>query len=95
MQGGSYNDEPSKVVAWRMDNASKCFASQVTPRHWATGKLLADATMWQTICLKRDVVKMAFSMNYTGAAAGPAGRCGLHSAACMAVWSGLSGCLWY
>ncbi len=66
VQGGAYTNEPSKVVAWRVDNASRCFASQVTPRHWASGKLLADATMWQTICLKRDVIKMAFSMKFTG-----------------------------
>jgi hypothetical protein len=65
-QGGSYDLQPGSVLERSVNATSRCFSSRSMPRHWATGQLLEEMQMQQTVCLEGRMVTMSMSMKYSG-----------------------------
>jgi hypothetical protein len=53
------------VVEFKAESPTKLYAKTI-PRHWATGKLLEDLTMEQTITLEGDLAHVQYRMTYKG-----------------------------
>lgn len=64
VQGGSWRNEPAKVLESR-EEKDRLYA-KVTPRHWATGRLLEEVTLEQWLHLEGGLARMKFKMTYTG-----------------------------
>src|SRR5436190_15218453 len=64
VQGGDWKGRGAKVLELKVDKAT-LFARSL-PRHWASGKELADTSMEQHIELKDDIVHIHYKFNYCG-----------------------------
>eukprot|EP00879_Flechtneria_rotunda_P021643 GHRR01022812.1.p1 GENE.GHRR01022812.1~~GHRR01022812.1.p1 ORF type:complete len:360 (+),score=95.99 GHRR01022812.1:1339-2418(+) len=70
VQGGSWQNSPPKLLASTVD-ANKVSISAM-PRNWGSQQLLDDVIMSTQTELLENVVKVRFTMQYTGAATHPA-----------------------
>ncbi len=64
VQGGSWQGKPSVVVEHKADKTS--FYARITPRHWATGALLDEVRLEQTLRLEGGLARLHFKMTYNG-----------------------------
>jgi hypothetical protein len=64
VQGGSYQHKSSTVESKRMTQTT--FTSKTIPLHWVTGALMPDVTMEQMVVIKENIVRINFTMKYTG-----------------------------
>jgi hypothetical protein len=64
VQGGGWRGEPSKVIEVRKKPSAIHVKSH--PAHWATGELLEDCVMEQTITLEGRVARIRYGFTYSG-----------------------------
>jgi hypothetical protein len=64
VQGGGYRGEAAEEVTLSRENDSLRVVS--TPRHWATGAVVADAQMESLITLRGPVAEIEFTFRYQG-----------------------------
>jgi len=64
VQAGNWQNTPAKVTAFSATPAT--IAATTIPVHWATGKLLEEVLMNAKIELRDHLVRIEFSMHYTG-----------------------------
>ncbi|AMV30548.1 hypothetical protein VN12_00430 [Pirellula sp. SH-Sr6A] len=64
VQGGDYRGAASKLLEFRSTDHE--IYTKTTPRHWATGELLTECIMEQTIDLTGPVVRIRYAFEYTG-----------------------------
>ncbi len=64
VQGGSWRNEPAVIV--ESQEGKDELHAKITPRHWATGKLLAEVTMEQWLRLDGGLARLKFKMSYAG-----------------------------
>jgi hypothetical protein len=69
VQGGDYRGQPAEVLEF---TATASTASVTTrPRHWASGKLLAECTLRQHVELVGPLLKIRFEFEYHGTESHP------------------------
>jgi hypothetical protein len=66
LQGGSNDLQLGAVLERSVNASSRCLSSRSMPRHWATGQLLDEVMLSQTICLEGRMVVMRMGMKYSG-----------------------------
>lgn len=64
VQGGDYKGVASVVVDSKQE--SELIFVRTTPRHWASGKLLPECVMEETLRLEGEVLKVEFRFRYDG-----------------------------
>jgi hypothetical protein len=64
VQGGGYQGEAADQLEITRDGESLRVVSK--PHHWATGEVIADATMESVITLRGAVAEIAFTFRYEG-----------------------------
>ncbi len=64
VQGGSWKDEPARVLETRSD-ATTLYA-KTTPRHWGTGAFTPECLMEQWLRLDGGLARLKFKMTYSG-----------------------------
>lgn len=64
VQGGDYRGSAAKVIDFRA--SEKEIYSKTVPRHWATGKLLEECVMEQTVELVGPIVRIRYAFEYKG-----------------------------
>lgn len=64
VQGGHYQGQGAPVIELKIEN-QKLYAKS-TPLHWATGEILSDCTMEQTIELTEAVAHVHYRFTYSG-----------------------------
>jgi hypothetical protein len=69
VQGGDWRGKGAKVLELKVDK--KSLYAKSLPRHWASGKELAETSMEQRIELKEDVVHIHYTFKYSGEEAHP------------------------
>ncbi|MBC2596246.1 hypothetical protein H5P28_18410 [Ruficoccus amylovorans] len=64
VQGGDYRGNEAEILEWKNDGTTLYVKTR--PRHWASGELLQDVVMEETITLEGDVAVIHFSCTYSG-----------------------------
>ncbi|XZE44456.1 hypothetical protein SH467x_004065 [Pirellulaceae bacterium SH467] len=64
VQGGDYRGTASNVLEFRTTDRE--IYTKTAPRHWATGELLEECMMEQTIQLEGPIVRILFAFEYKG-----------------------------
>lgn len=64
VQGGHYKGQGAPVIELKVDKQT--LYAKSTPLHWATGEVLKDCTMEQTITLKDTIAHVHYVFSYKG-----------------------------
>jgi hypothetical protein len=64
VQGGDYRGNAADLIDFRANE--KEIYSKTIPRHWATGALLKECVMEQTVDLEGSLVRIRYSFEYKG-----------------------------
>lgn len=65
VQGGGWRGEPAETLGWRVESKASLYA-KTRPRHWATGKPVAEVDFEQWISLDGPVARIRYRMTYSG-----------------------------
>lgn len=66
VQGGSWKNNPSKLLEFKNDSTSGIITAKIMPRSWSGGALCPEAIMEETITLDGAVAHIHFKLTYTG-----------------------------
>ncbi len=69
VQAGNWQNKPAELVEFTTKDF--ILEATTTPVHWATGDLLTEVKLHQTIRLEDFVVRIDFAMHYTGSKSHP------------------------
>lgn len=64
VQGGSWQNTPAEVLAWKADAAS--LYAKTRPRHWATGAFTPECVMEEWLRLDGKLARLKFKVNWHG-----------------------------
>ncbi|HEY1081089.1 MAG TPA: hypothetical protein VGE29_02445 [Prosthecobacter sp.] len=64
VQGGSWRNQPAQVTESRVEK--DLLYARISPRHWATGKLLSEVVLEQWLRLDGQQARLKFKMRYQG-----------------------------
>jgi hypothetical protein len=64
VQGGDWKGKSSRIIARRVSEASAYVRTQ--PLHWATGEVVADVFMEQSLRLTEDILEIRYGFEYSG-----------------------------
>jgi len=69
VQGGDWKGKSSRIVARRVSESAAYVKTQ--PLHWATGAIVTDAFMEQSLRLSEDMLEIRYGFEYSGADSHP------------------------
>jgi hypothetical protein len=70
VQGGDWRGKSAVILEQKHEPTTSWVKSQ--PLHWASGELLSECTMEQTVTLKDELLHVRFRFHYTGTESHPA-----------------------
>jgi hypothetical protein len=70
VQAGGWEGAPAELLDFQVEENTIRASSH--PRHWASGELLRDVTLSQVVRLEKNVLRVTYTMSYSGTVSHPA-----------------------